>query len=93
MSIPIVYKSVDEDSIVLDIDKDWKGASLKSTMNFFSLYSTVDCEVKFNDLSDKSKFFVKNMTYTYFVPLKCVFVRSVNGDVGKFYVWAERLIV
>lgn len=90
MAFPIRMMSEKADCIEAEIDTSAKKFSFIDYMNVVSIYSEVDCYVKFNDESSKPFPHLAKLVYTWFFPIKELIVYSVS-EKGKFYAWGEKV--
>lgn len=92
MSFPVFFRVLYEDFIELDLQRDWEPISFKNEVNLVAFIVTVDALVKFNDINDKPKTFLKGYVYNYFTPMTKIYAKSVGDETGKLYAYGEKVI-
>lgn len=90
MAVPIRMMSEKADCIEETIDTAPKTFTFIDYMTVVSIYSEVDCYVKFNEEKNKPFIHLAKLVYTWFFPIKKLIVYSVS-EKGKFYAWGEKV--
>lgn len=90
MAFPVRLISEVVDSIVIELDEVPKSREFVDWMTSVSIYSEVDCYVRFNEETSKEIPILANMVFNFFFPIKKIIAYSTAGN-GRLYAWGEKI--